>query len=114
MVIQFLLVAIFALILIVTWRRFQEKNLSLPEALVWSLVWVGGILVAIDPELTNRLAQILGVGRGADAIVYLSLVVIFWLLFRIFVKIEKLERHLTELVQHEALEDFDRELQEKL
>ena len=59
--------------------------------------------MVIQPDLTSSLAKLFGVGRGADVVVYLALVGLFFMVFRLMVKIEKLEREITKVVRNKAL-----------
>ena len=52
----------------------------------------------------------MGVGRGVDTAMYLSLLVIFYLLFRSFAKIEDLDRQLTRIVRANALREMEEDL----
>jgi hypothetical protein len=109
MVIQYLLVAVFVTALAVTWRRVRQGALDRLAALAWSVLWVAAGVVVLRPETASALARVLGVGRGADVIVYLALVGAFALIFRLFAKIESLERQLTALVRGIALKDAGKE-----
>lgn len=60
-----------------------------------ALVW--------QPSLTDRIAGVLKVGRGADAIFYLSLIAIFYLIFKIFIKLERIDQDITSLVRSMAI-----------
>ena len=72
-------------------------------ALFWFLIW-GAALVGISlPATTTKIAQIFGVGRGVDIIVYISLVLLFYLVFRIYVIIEDLRHEVTSIVREIAL-----------
>ena len=77
-------VVVFALYAAVrTMARFRKGVISLVELLLWVGFWIAvGILVLI-PEITQKLARILGVGRGADAIFYVSLVGLSYAFFRL-------------------------------
>lgn len=74
--------------------------------LFWSLVWLGVGVVLFLPWTTELLAERLGIGRGIDVFVYVSVVVLFYLSYRTVVKIEALEREITRVVREEALRDL--------
>ena len=106
-VIQILIVA-FALFAIVrAFMQFRRGRLPIGWLGFWILFWIGAGVVAVLPQTTDIAARIAGVGRGADFIIYLSLIALFYLVFRIFVKIEDVEREITRLVRKRALEDLD-------
>jgi small membrane protein len=85
--------------------RFRAGELHLAETAVWALFWAGVIVVAVRPETSSRAAELLGVGRGADLVVYLSVIALFWLVFRLFVRIERMERSITRLIREIGLKD---------
>lgn len=108
MLIQFILVATMALALLMTWRRFHQRVIPLREALLWSVLWVAAAGAVMLPWVTTRIAQFVGVGRGADLVLYASVSILFLLVFKLFIEHEKLERKLTDIVRHDALRDLER------
>ena len=50
------------------------------------------------------------VGRGVDTAIYFSIVMLFYLLFRSFAKIEDLDRQLTRVVRANALREMEEDL----
>jgi hypothetical protein len=78
------------------------------ESLLWSLLWLAIGVVFWQPEITSRLALFFGIGRGADLIVYVAIVVIVYLLFRLFVRVDKMDRQMTKLVRSLALHDEEK------
>ncbi|MFA6105191.1 MAG: DUF2304 family protein [Patescibacteria group bacterium] len=101
--IQALLILIFLIAISKVFMRYRSEDLSLKETVVWILFWVLAGVVVIQPNLTARVAEMLGVGRGADVVVYISLVVLFFIVFRLVIKIEKLNREITKVIREKAL-----------
>ena len=58
----------------------------------------------IFPDATSFLAHLLGIGRGADLIIYTSLLISFYLIFRLYLALARLEQAITALVRAIALE----------
>jgi hypothetical protein len=90
------------------WSKYRDHTLSLIESLLWSLLWLAIGVVFWQPEITSRLALFFGIGRGADLIVYVAIVVIVYLLFRLFVRVDKMDRQMTKLVRSLALHDEEK------
>src|SRR3989344_5327219 len=88
--------------------RFKEGKISLVALIGWFLLWSWVELVIWIPGITTDIANILGIGRGADLIIYSSIVVLFYLIFRMYVKLEDTEREITELVRKIALNEKDK------
>ena len=63
-----------------------------------------GIIILL-PDTTSFMAELVGIGRGADLIVYLSIVLIFYIIFQMTIKIEKIERNITKVVRTVAMKD---------
>ncbi len=89
--------------------RFKERKLSSFSFVFWNFVWIAGIVAVFFPNLTTDFARMIGVGRGVDAVIYASLAVISYSIFRIYIKIEDVEREITEVSRKYALKDiFDK------
>lgn len=102
------LIILFALFAISrTYKQFMSGKLTLAWLFVWVVFWVGTGTVAALPQTTDIVARFVGVGRGADFIVYIAIIGLFYLVFRLFVKIEDLEREITHLVRKLAIEEVD-------
>ncbi len=100
-----IILGIFALLtLLRTVSQFRRGRIGVMWMLGWSVVWVSVGVVAFLPNATQMLARFLGVGRGADLVIYAALSLIFFLLFKVFVKLEALERDISTLVREAALE----------
>ena len=104
-IIQFLIVifALFALSRAVL--RFKDNKLTINELVFWILVWIGVIIVSFLPSITGLLSSFLGIGRGIDVMVYVSIIVLFYLIFRLYVKAESLEKELTFVVRKLSLDN---------
>ncbi|MDD5749559.1 MAG: DUF2304 family protein [Patescibacteria group bacterium] len=83
----------------------QKNKISWTALLFWSFLWLVVLIVFWEPEITSYLANILGIGRGADLVLYLSVILIFYLLFRIFVRLNRIESDITKLVRSDALKN---------
>jgi len=108
------LIQVFALLFVffAVWRvlvKFKRTELKPPEFIIWLLFWLAVGIAFIIPESLTQLANLLGIGRGADLVLYVAVVVIFYLIFRIFLRLEKMERNITKLVRKNSLEDKKRD-----
>lgn len=83
--------------------RFRAKELSLFAFFFWLIFWLAVAVVVWQPRLSTEIANLVGVGRGADLIMYVSVAVLFYLIFRISVRIEKMEKNITKVVREIAL-----------
>ena len=85
--------------------RFNDKTISYKEAVFWSLLWIGAAIVIFMPGFTGTLATILGIGRGADLIIYIAIILNFYIVFRLYVKLDKLDNNITTIVEKIAHKD---------
>jgi small membrane protein len=101
---QFLLLAFVLGAMAKAIHSYRQRRLVPLNFLFWGLVWIGTASMIIFPEATSFLAHLLGIGRGVDLIVYLSLLISFYLIFRLYVALARLEQTITALVRAIALE----------
>lgn len=83
--------------------RAKEKILSPQTYIFWMFIWLAAAFGIIQPGTTSKLAEIFGVGRGVDIIVYIALALVFYLVFRIYVMVEDLRHEITFIVRQVAL-----------
>jgi small membrane protein len=84
--------------------RFRRGSIGLAELALWLCFWAAVAVCVLRPGITQWVASILGVGRGADAVTYLSLVALSYVFFRVYLRIRHSEQQLTRLVRALALE----------
>lgn len=85
--------------------RLREKLISPQAAIFWILIWVAAFIGVILPTTTSRIAEFFGIGRGVDIIVYISLALLFYLVFRIYVMIEDVRHEITYLIREIAIQN---------
>jgi hypothetical protein len=98
----FILLIIFNLI-----SRLKRKDINVLNFSLWLIFWLAAILVIFQPELSTQVAKIFGVGRGADLIIYFSLILIFYFLFSFAIKIRKIENNIAKIVTAISLRNLD-------
>ncbi|MFA6467218.1 MAG: DUF2304 family protein [Patescibacteria group bacterium] len=105
MYLQILVTVFIVFILFKLFLQKQKNKISLLSFLIWFLLWLAILLVFWLPDTTSYLAAWLGIGRGADLVVYLSIVVIFYMIFKIFVRLNKIENEITRVVRADAIKN---------
>ena len=83
--------------------RMKDGNLSMHEFLLWNVIWITILIFAFVPDVSTIIANLFGIGRGVDFLLYVSVIVLFYLIFRLYVKTEKAEQDITKLVSYVAL-----------
>jgi hypothetical protein len=63
------------------------------------------IFFILFPDYTNIIAKKMGVGRGADLLFYICILLFLFIILKLFARIRRLERKLTELVRQQATKE---------
>lgn len=88
-------------------KRKSSGLLSLPGAIFWIVLWILALIAVLAPSTTQMLASYFGIGRGTDFVVYVSFAVMFFVLFRLHIKIESIQRDITKVVRKDTLDRVD-------
>jgi len=101
------LIAIFLGLLAIIYSilRFRDGKMSLGMFLLWILLWIIVIIISLYPNDTNYLAIYTGIGRGLDFVLILGILISFYLIFKMYNKIETIEEELTDLVREIAIQN---------
>jgi len=98
-VFQFLII-IFALFAISrTISSFKKGKVNTKGLIIWTGLWLTVSIVTLLPQTTNFSAKILGVSRGTDVVVYLSIILLFYIVFKIYIKLEKIESNISTIIK---------------
>lgn len=87
--------------------RFKNGKMSMGMAFLWTIIWAIVIWISIFPESTNIFASLTGLGRGLDLMLILGLFSSYYLIFKMYGTIEKMDREITLLVREIALQRTD-------
>lgn len=85
--------------------RFKDGGISFAGLLFWLALWLLAITSIIKPDFTTFLAKKIGIGRGADVVLYISIVTLFYLIFRTNVMLENIRQEITKLTREIALRE---------
>lgn len=96
------LILTFPLLLLVLFFFTRLRN-QIYYRLFFIAVAVTGVFFVLNPDVTTDLAHRLGVGRGTDLILYLSVLFFFMFSLLIYGKLRKMESVVTNLARHIAL-----------
>jgi len=89
--------------------RFRSAEISFPGLILWSSIFGMASIAVMFPSLTSSFANAIGIGRGVDAALYLSVVLLFYLVFRLYVYMQDVRREISELVTQIAIRDHEKE-----
>jgi hypothetical protein len=101
---QYLAGALMLVLVVTTLRGAMRGGIRKRVAVFWLLVWAGAGVAAMWPRSTMLVARALGIGRGADLILYSSVFVMLIGFFYVYTRFRKLDRAFTLLVRELAIE----------
>lgn len=105
MIVQFLVTIFVAFAASRVYLRFRARDMSMSEFLFWLIIWSGIEAVVWIPKALDRLASYIGIERGIDVMVYGSVILLYYLVYRLYVKAELIEHDVTSLVRKLTLKD---------
>lgn len=85
------------------WQK-QKKQIAPAEFMFWFVFWLLAAAAIICLKWIDRMVAGLGfTGSGIDVLIYIGVAVLFYLIFRARLKLEKIERDITKIVREIAL-----------
>ncbi|MCD6524701.1 MAG: DUF2304 family protein [Thermococcus sp.] len=86
-------------------NEYRRGRVDWQGFLSWLLISGIFAVIAVFPvELSKEIKDILGLGRGLDALFVVSIGLIFLLMFQLYIEIDKTKREITELTRKVAIE----------
>jgi len=102
-IIAFIIIALFLSRLF--WQK-QKKQITANEFIFWSCFWILAAVLVIGLQWIDKIVANLGFSAsGIQTLLYLGIVVLFYLIFRLSMKIEKIEKNITKIIREIALKD---------
>jgi hypothetical protein len=87
---------------LITMKRRQLKR-SIGS--LWVLFWAASASAMLQPDITRIIARALGIGRGADLVMYCGILGTAIGFFLFYLRFRQLEGNLTKLVRHIAVQE---------
>ena len=82
------------------WQKKRNK-ISKNEFLFWFIFWfAAGVFIIFIKKIDAFVAKLGFSSSGIDILSYLSIPIILYLIFKIMIKIEKIEKNITEIVRN--------------
>ncbi len=98
--IQLVLFVLLLTVGLVYFSRFRSGLLNKFSILIFGIV---SLVLILFPDWTTDMAQLVGVGRGADLLLYLGLLGITFLCLLLYIRLREIEISLTELTRRLAI-----------
>ncbi|WP_455644758.1 DUF2304 family protein [Methanosphaera sp.] len=85
-------------------KRFYDDVLSVGLYCTWLIIGILVILAALFPQISINIALITGLGRGLDALYIIAILMLFYISFKLFNRIEDQKKRINELVSELAIQ----------
>ena len=86
--------------------RYRKSKITVYEMALGIAFWLAALLVALFPDFfSNGIAHIFGIKSNVNAIIFFYLGILFFIQFKMYFAIRKLEKNLTVLTRQLALRD---------
>ncbi len=101
--IQIILISLLAGLVLAVWlKRGSAKLLNRLIVGAFALV---GIFMVLAPDTTTAIAEFVGVGRGADLLLYLAVIGFAFVTVLLYARLRELELALTRVVRAQAIQN---------
>jgi hypothetical protein len=85
--------------------QYKAKRRTFRGLVIWISFWVSLAVFALVPNAASqKLATMLGIKDNVNAIIFIGLGILFFLIFSLSSTVDRLERQLTDLVRENAKE----------
>jgi hypothetical protein len=107
MLIQIITIVVVLFLITRVGSKLKRKEITFKEAVLWGVLWFAVAIVVLYPQIADKVASYIGLqtATGIDLVVYIAVGLAFYLIFRLFVHIERIERDITKVIRHMALKD---------
>jgi hypothetical protein len=103
MLIQYIATGIILIVIAQLFIRVFKDKTDLFRVVFWFFFWgLSLFLIWMPPDVLDTLGEAVGVGRGVDVLIYLSVITLFYVNLKLNSRIEKLEKQITKLVREMA------------
>lgn len=104
-IIQLLLVA-GALSSLILYLKYYRTTIS--DRLIGLLLFMMTVTAILVPQLTTNIANMIGVGRGTDLVIYLFIVTSIFSFILMRTRLAMMEESLTKVVRHLAISEAEK------
>lgn len=85
-----------------------ETGQTLFKLLVRLSVWGGMVIIVLFPNISNLLANVIGIQGNINAVILTGFILVFLMIFKLLSAIERLEQQISLLTRTDALEKLDK------
>lgn len=86
----------------------RAKKIGASEFVFWSIFWILAAFFVSAIKWIDKLVASLGFsGSGIEVLLYLAIVILFYLNFRLRLKVEKMDKDITKVIRKFAVDEAD-------
>jgi hypothetical protein len=102
---QQIIALIIILFFIIRLLRQNKKNkISKSEFVFWLSFWVFSAFIVLGLKWVDKLVAKIGFsGSGIEVLLYFGVAILFYFIFRVRIRLEKMEKNITEIVKEIAI-----------
>lgn len=93
--------------IVYAWNHVLRGTKTIWEALLWTVFWGGVCAIVLFPSWIGFLTAWTGIKEQENAVFAIAIGVLLFIVFHILMRLEKIQKRITDLVRHEALEDAE-------
>jgi small membrane protein len=86
-------------------KNIKSKNKDKIGMLFWIIFWITIIFVTLFPGLIDSLFLFIGIESATEAGLYGMMILLAYMIFRMYIKIEETERKITKIVRTIAIKN---------
>ncbi len=87
------------------WQK-QKKQIGANEFIFWLVFWCLSAILILSLKWIDKLVADLGFsGMGIEVLLYLGIAILFYFIFRLRLKLEKIEKNITKIIREMAIKD---------
>ncbi|HSP14822.1 MAG TPA: DUF2304 domain-containing protein [Thermoanaerobaculia bacterium] len=104
---QLVTLPLLGVMVLATAIQIGRRRLAARSGVAWLALWIAAAVSIADPDILVRAAHYLGIGRGADLVLYLSILFTFLAFFITYLRFRRVDEQLTKIVRHFAIRDAE-------
>lgn len=103
---QWLVPLVSVFFIVRTLLQYRADQRTLRGLIIWVTFWLSLAIFAFVPnEVSQKLARVLGIKDNVNAIIFIGLGILFFLVFSLTSTVDRLQRQVTDLVREIAKEN---------
>lgn len=93
--------------------RYRKSRINLREYLFSLIFWIGLAIFSLFPdEISGFVARIFGIASNVNAVIFLGMGIMIYLIFMLYGEVRENRQQVTELSRKIALRDAEKDLEE--